>query len=999
MTRGFVALSFGKMRKHSLRLEVRKMLLSHSQDCRSLVERLGGSALFLAVSFLVVSISFFSTASASGYALEFDGQGDYVVTNEPYPFINETGEFSASAWVHVYQHAVNTDTWNSVLGRGHAGPFRIAVIEDGRVRCTWDGASRVNLYADAIPQNQWTHILVQGDGSTLQMYVDGALASETDIVPAPQDSVNFAIGTWPESLGQRVMNGIIDDVRLWTRPLTTEEIQTEMAQELSGNETGLVGYWNFNEGDGTTAYDLSPTENHGTITGAVWTTNVPPIAPPVTASAPNPMDRAFDVPEDVLLRWYPGNSAVTHDVYIGMDFESVDEASRSNSLGVLVSQGQDAVTYDPSPLELGQTYYWRIDGVSAAPESSIFKGHVWSFTVEPFAYPLANVVATSNGDSGQDNGPEKTVDGSGLNDEDQHSTQSIDMWLARGSDEPVYIQYEFDRLHKLHEMLVWNYNVEFETVLGFGIKDVTVESSVDGEDWTTLGDFELAQGTAVGSYMANTTIPFNGVAARYVRLTAHSSWGGGNQFGLSEARFLFIPAHARQPQPADGAAGVSVDSTLAWRAGRDAASHEVYFGADSESLTLVETATGNTYDAGPLDLGTRYYWQVNAVQETESWDGAIWSFTTEDYLLLEDFESYTDDLDTGGAIFDTWLDGWVNDTGSTVGYMQAPFAERNTVRSGRQSMPLFYDNSTADCSETTAEVTNLQFGEDWTRHGIASLTLYFHGAPDNSPEQMYVKLNGAKILYDGDADDLKQALWQPWSIDLADFGVDLRSITELSIGFERIGATGGTGLVYFDDIRLASMASTAGTFSVSPWTGDDDSQISSDKVYTHTGKFSGEGADGEPFFAGNGVYFERDIDGSGVDWTLTGPAINVFDTSNSVDVAGDSADLARGFFYGDLDDSHPVLTLSNLVPGTAYVATFYTVGFGGVGERFTDITPGDNPVSPTRIDQNGAGSGKGQLIKYAYIATGTEMSFMFDALVTADSWHHYAFSNEVASSN
>lgn len=348
MAKETIVLSSATTKGDSLLLEVFKMSFDHSRDPGSLADRLRTLVLLALVSCVIATMPLASAAGVPGYALQFNGQSDYVVTNEPYPFINEMGEFSASAWVHVYQHAVNTDTWNSVLGRGHAGPFRIAVIEDGRVRCTWDGASRVNLYADAIPENQWTHILVQGDGSTLQMYVDGALASETDIVPAPQDSVNFAIGTWPESLGQRVMNGIIDDVRLWTRPLTTEEIQAGMAQELSGNETGLVGYWNFNEGDGTTAYDLSPTENHGTISGAVWITNAPPMASPVIASAPNPMDRAFDIPKDILLRWYPGNSAVTHDVYIGMDFESVHEASRSNSLGVLVSQGQDAVIYDPS---------------------------------------------------------------------------------------------------------------------------------------------------------------------------------------------------------------------------------------------------------------------------------------------------------------------------------------------------------------------------------------------------------------------------------------------------------------------------------------------------------------------------------------------------------------------------------------------------------------------------------------------------------------------------
>jgi len=721
---------------------------------------------------------------------------------------------------------------------------------------------------------------------------------------------------------------------------------------------------------------------------------------PSNASNPSPVAGQKDVPRDTKLHWHPGQFAHTHDVYLGTVFDDVNEASRADPRGVLVSQGQSGTAYAPvNPLEYSQRYYWRIDEVNAPPDSTIYRGDVWSFTVEPFAYPVANIVATSNGDSDAGAGPERTVDGSGLNDENQHSTDSVDMWLALAQDEPVYIQYEFDRMLKLHEMLVWNYNVQFEMLLGFGVKDVTIEYSADGQEWAVLGDYELAQATARSTYTANTTIRFDGVAARYVRLTANSSWGGADQFGLSEVRFLYVPAQAREPQPGDGAVNVAVDRTLAWRAGRDAVSHEVYFGTEPETLTLIETVAGNSYTPGALDLGTTYYWQVNAVQEAELWPGELWSFATQEYLLVDGFESYTDDIDAGEAIFDTWIDGWVNDTGSTVGHLETPFAERSVVRSGSQSMPLYYDNTTISYSEATVNVADLQVGQDWTRYGIEALTLYFYGDPANSAEQMYVKLNGAKVLYDGDADDLKQTLWRPWSVDLADFGVDLRNVRELSMGFERIGATGGTGVVYFDDIRLGSAVSPAGRFSIGPWTGDEDSGIHSDKVYTHTGKFSGEGVDGEPFFAGNGVYFERDTNGSGTHWTLTGPATNVFDTTNPVNVTGDSAALARGFFYGDQDDNHPVLTLTALVPGTRYVTTFYTVGFGGAGGRFTDITPGDDPKNPTRIDQNGAGSGNGQLIRYTYVAAGTEMSFVFDALVTGDSWHHYAFSNEVAEPN
>jgi hypothetical protein len=170
------------------------------------------------------------------------------------------------------------------------------------------------------------------------------------------------------------------------------------------------------------------------------------------------------------------------------------------------------------------------------------------------------------------------------------------MWLAGPPDsEPLFIQYEFDRLYKLHEMRVWNYNVEFELLLGFGVKGATIEYSENGTDWTALGDVELNQATAKATYTANTTVEFGGVPARFVRLTVNSGYGLMGQFGLSEVRFLYIPAYAREPQPADGATDVEMGTVLSWRSGRDAASHQVLLGTHPAALTLAGTAESPTF--------------------------------------------------------------------------------------------------------------------------------------------------------------------------------------------------------------------------------------------------------------------------------------------------------------------------------------------------------------------------------------------------------------------
>ena len=81
------------------------------------------------------------------------------------------------------------------------------------------------------------------------------------------------------------------------------------------------------------------------------------------------------------------------------------------------------------------------------------------------------------------------------------------------------------------------------------------------------------------------TVDLAGLTAKYVRFTVNSNWGGWlPQFGLSEVRFFYIPVHAREPDPDSGATDVDVDVTLGWRAGRQAAEHDVYVSTDEQAV-------------------------------------------------------------------------------------------------------------------------------------------------------------------------------------------------------------------------------------------------------------------------------------------------------------------------------------------------------------------------------------------------------------------------------
>jgi hypothetical protein len=167
---------------------------------------------------------------------------------------------------------------------------------------------------------------------------------------------------------------------------------------------------------------------------------------------------------------------------------------------------------------------------------------------------------------------------------------------------------------------------------------------------------------------------------------------------------------------------------------------------------------------------------------------------------VDDFESYND-LDPGdpdsNRIFNAWLDGYdIPTNGSLVGYENPPFCEQTIVHGGKQSMPFFYAN-TGGAAYSEAERT-FAVAQNWTQAGAATLVLYFQGAEGNTG-QLYVKVNGTKVVYGGDAGNIAKPEWNQWSIDLASLGAGLQNVTKLAIGIDGNGA-GGT--LYVDDIRL-----------------------------------------------------------------------------------------------------------------------------------------------------------------------------------------------------
>jgi hypothetical protein len=653
-------------------------------------------------------------------ALQFNGTDCYVNCGNG-PSLQMQNQITMAFWIKTPGFTRN---WAAIITKGDASWRMSRSSETGNsVHMGIGGTTTVgNPWFDAskpIADNAWHHIAGVYDGTTARIYIDGVESASREATgQLATNSNNVLIGENEGGTG-RLLSGTLDDVRIYSRGLAAEEILTVMK-----------GY-------------------KGPIAGA-----------------PVPADKAVDVARDVILTWTPGPYARTHDVYFGTSFDDVNAASRTSARGVLASQDQTSASFDPDGLlAFGQTYYWRVDEVNAAPDGTIYPGPVWSFTAEPYAYPVTPAKVTASSSSTSTMGPEKTIDGSGLNALDQHSTASSAMWLSKTTPSPAWIKYEFEKPCKLYQMWVWNSNQSVEPYMGYGAKEVAVEVSLDDAAWVPVeGIGQFARASGKPDYAHNTTVDLHGAMARYLRLTVKKTWGGGSQAGLSEVRFFSIPLQAFGPQPANGATGVGLDATLSWRSGRLAVRHDLYISGNSQAVSdgtgAAKGMTENRYSLSSLtpEYGRTYSWKVNEVNDSASWAGEVWSFTTVGYGVVDDFESYDD---TCQRIFFSWMDGYGhsgsmtcnvapssgNATGSTVGNVVLPFAEQTIVHSGRQSMPLGFDNTRSPYySEATRQWDTPQ---SWTRGGANALTVYVQGIAAG-----FLETSAGKFIMNGMGTDI-----------------------------------------------------------------------------------------------------------------------------------------------------------------------------------------------------------------------------------------------------
>jgi len=537
--------------------------------------------------------------------------------------------------------------WASVImTRGVATGFNVLGYQ---LAYHWNDTSDSWSYrgGDMIAEDDWTFVAVTVEPDKATFYVNGVAGSVNTIThgPCTWDSNVYLGGDGGADWITRRMNGALDDVSMFGRALTEEEIQLIM------------------EGMGDYPY----------------------------ASGPNPPNGALHADTWVTLSWKGGDYAASHDVYMGENSDDVSNGTadtfRGNQEALYYVAGFPGFAY-PEGLVNGTTYYWRIDEVNESEPNSPWKGEVWSLTIPPKTAYSPNP--------------------------------------AQGT--------EFVNL-----------DVTLSWTAGFGTK---LHYIVFSEDFDEVND--AAQGTPNGPATYSPG-PLNLAKTYYWRVDEFD----GIETHKGEVWSFTTLGAVSGPNPADGAMDVKPSVVLKWDAGAVAASHEVYFGTDADAVKNATTASPEykgpkalgeeSYDPGKLIMSTDYFWridEVNAASTDSPWAGNVWSFTTGDFFVIDDFEDYNAG---DNQIWNLWHDGLGygapgtpdffggNGTGAAVGdETTASYTEETIVNGGNQSMPISYNNNKQGFSKYSEVDYTLTDQRDWTEEGVANLSLWFRGNPGST---------------------------------------------------------------------------------------------------------------------------------------------------------------------------------------------------------------------------------------------------------------------------
>ena len=230
------------------------------------------NSILLPVSSPLTEFTFPNTKSVSvNYSMSFNGTTDWInIPNSA--ALSFPNKFSFEAWVKPTKQQtakiLEKGDWDGCgLGQDLYKGFQVSVYTGNFT------STLINWGAGQPTLNTWYHLAGVYDGSTIYLYVNGVLKNSATVTSVLVNT-GRTISIGSDAGAQKFFQGLIDEVSMWNTALTAQQVTSSMSVPWTGNETGIKALWHFNEGSGSIVYDASSSHYNGTVTGALFNTDV-----------------------------------------------------------------------------------------------------------------------------------------------------------------------------------------------------------------------------------------------------------------------------------------------------------------------------------------------------------------------------------------------------------------------------------------------------------------------------------------------------------------------------------------------------------------------------------------------------------------------------------------------------------------------------------------------------------------------------------------------------
>ena len=210
---------------------------------------------------LILTTYLLSFLLGQDFSIKFDGQNDYVIISD-HSSLDLTQDYTLEAWIFPESFSwlggiiskYHTNAANGYLLRlTHQSPY------------TGIGFDELVTATNLLDANQWSHIAAVKEGGDRKLFINGVE------YPLSGSSLNVVENNNPIRIGSdyggRYFDGRIDEVRIWNVARLQTEIISAMDTLLTGEELGLVAYYNFNDGVGDTLFDQTSNGHDGALIG------------------------------------------------------------------------------------------------------------------------------------------------------------------------------------------------------------------------------------------------------------------------------------------------------------------------------------------------------------------------------------------------------------------------------------------------------------------------------------------------------------------------------------------------------------------------------------------------------------------------------------------------------------------------------------------------------------------------------------------------------------